>query len=263
MIINKIGQITKSIIKLDSLQMFKNLCSLVGYEYHDGDDERVFEYTITDETPDRYGDIMRYKGCDWGDYYPRNPVVVFSHKDRDLPVGKVLNIWIDDVTKSVKAWILYFGNDVDTSGFSDVVFKFVKSGALPACSIGFLPKENGIYYPKDDAERKDLGLGRYGRDFRSWNLLEVSPCSVPANPNALAKFLDSNKSDFSKSQLEIVEKYFVSKSQSQQIDIDTLLSRIDDFEKRISVVEGKQDADDEYKNVIEIYKGIFTTKKEL
>jgi len=42
----------------------KRLCKSVGLEYLDGYEGRVVEHVISDETKDRYGDIVRAKGAD-------------------------------------------------------------------------------------------------------------------------------------------------------------------------------------------------------
>lgn len=159
------------------------LCEAVGLEYLDGYEARVVEHVITDETTDRYGDIIRAKGGNF-DNYRKNPVIQFAHNYADTPVGKALKVWHDKAENNVKAWGLYFDNRVDSTGRSDVIFKFIAAGGLPACSVGFLPLEEP-YRPKDQEERDAIGLGPQGVEYRTWDLLEYSPCPVPANPNAL------------------------------------------------------------------------------
>lgn len=164
----------------------KKLCAAVGLEYLEGYESRVIEHVITDETVDRYGDIVRAKGAVMVNF-KKNPTIQFAHDYQSPPVGKSLKVWYDKDESNIKSQGLYFDNRVDPTGRSGVVFNFIASGAMPACSIGFLPIDT--YRPKSADERKEIGLGDNGLEFRSWELLEYSPCPVPANPNALQNAL--------------------------------------------------------------------------
>jgi len=181
----------------------KALCEAIGLEYLAGYEARVLEYTITNETPDRYGDIVRAVGVDCANYL-KNPVVLFAHDYPNLPVGNTIKLWCDQGKKEVKAWALFFDDRVDATGRADTVFKFASNGAMKGCSIGFNPIE--AYRPKNSTERAQMGLGEYGVEYRKCELLEFSPCSVPANPDALRKSMDEraikvigeHKDEFSK-----------------------------------------------------------------
>ena len=132
----------------------EKLCKKVGLDYIDGYEGRVIEYTITDETPDRYGDIVRAAGVDFKtNYFPKNPTVQYAHNYGMLPVGKTIKIWKED--KTVKAWALFYDNAIDDTGFSNTVFKFVASNAMPAVSIGFLPIESKRPKNKDERDEKE------------------------------------------------------------------------------------------------------------
>jgi len=169
----------------------RKLCKKVGLDYVGGYETRVIEYTITDETADRYGDIVRAAGVDFKtNYFPNNPTVQYAHNYGMLPIGKTLKIWKEE--KAVKAWALFYDGAVDNTGFSETVFKFVSTNAMPAVSIGFLPLESKR--PKNKEEREKTGLGEYGTEFTKVDLLEYSPCSIGANPNALKNsIIDSSK----------------------------------------------------------------------
>lgn len=187
----------------------KKLCEKVHFEFRPGYEQRVIERVVTTETPDRDGDIVRAKGIDNSEY--RNePVVLFAHDRGNLPVGRSLKEWIDNDVVGWKSWDLYFDNDIDTTGRSDVVFRMVKSGAMRGCSIGFLPLDSKYDHSED--ERKKLGLGRYGVEYRKIRKLEHSACSVPANQEALALSLKSMDKKIlqgmlTKNDLDIMEKH--------------------------------------------------------
>ena len=160
----------------------RKLCKDAGLEYLDGYESRVVEHVISDETSDRYGDIVRAAGCDMKNY-KKNPVILFAHDHSEFPIGNSVKVWVDKIESNVKSWGLYFDDRIDPTGRSDASFKLISSGAMPACSIGFIPKKANRPTTKEDREK--IGLGEYGIEYLQWELLEYSACSVPANPNAL------------------------------------------------------------------------------
>lgn len=184
----------------------KKLCSKIGLEYLPGYEGRVLAYEITNESVDRYGDIVRVAGIDVSNYM-KNPVIMWSHRHSDTPIGNSLKVDLVKKEKRAESWGLFLDDRVDTSGLSELIFKLAKSGAMPACSIGFMPKKT--YRPKDDSERTKLGLGLYGVEFQESDLLEWSPCAIPANPTALQvnSVIDSAKScGLVSSDLQLMEK---------------------------------------------------------
>lgn len=166
----------------------KELCEKIDKEYLPGYEGRVLSYKTTNETPDRYGDIVRASGAQL-DSYLKNPVVMFSHQHDNFPVGCSLKISIDKKEKCIPAQALFLDDRVDTSGRSDLVYKFASSGFMPACSIGFMPIK--CNRPASQEDRAKMGLGDYGVEYTEWEYLEFSPCSIPANPDALQNALKS------------------------------------------------------------------------
>jgi hypothetical protein len=170
----------------------KALCDMIGKEYLDGYEQRVIHYPATaDETPDRAGDIVRVAGANFDSYYPKNPVVMFCHQHDNFPVGAALRIGVDTVSKAIPADALFLDGRVDSSGRSDLVYKFAASNFLPACSIGFLPASGGANSPIDNAERSRIGLGKTGTEYKKWDYLEFSPCGIPMNPNSVKSVVDA------------------------------------------------------------------------
>lgn len=166
----------------------KRLCEESGLEYQKGYEGRVIERIVTTEAVDRDGDIVRYHGID-NKNYRTNPVVLFAHDKTGLPVGNSIKEWKASSIKGWKSWDLYFDYDIDRTGWGDIVFRFVKSGAMPGGSLGFIPKDaKWDHTPK---ERKEIGLGTYGVEYIKVEKIEHSACSVPANQEALARHLKS------------------------------------------------------------------------
>ena len=67
----------------------KALCDAIGLQYVPGYENRVIERVTSTETPDRMGDIVRAAGID-NKAYRKNPVVLFAHDHRNLPIGASL-----------------------------------------------------------------------------------------------------------------------------------------------------------------------------
>lgn len=160
----------------------KKLCKARnGFEYLDGYEHRVRQYTITDETVDRYGDVVKAKGVNF-ENFRKNPVVQFAHDYSQLPIGISVKEWFDKAANVVRSIAVFFDDRVDTSGRSDLIFRFIQSNGMRACSIGFNPT---AWVDPDDKQRTELGMGKYGVLYTAWDLMEFSPVPVPANPNAL------------------------------------------------------------------------------
>lgn len=186
----------------------RKLCESVSFVYRPGYEKRIIERIVTTEAPDRDGDIIRAAGID-NKQYRDEPVVMFAHNKEDFPVGRSLKEWIDKKISGWRSWDMYFDNDIDTTGRSDLVYRMVASGAMRGGSIGFVPLE--AKYDHSEEEKKRLGLGKYGVEYKRINKLEHSACSIPANQEALAaglKSLDSTllKKYICKEDLDTMEK---------------------------------------------------------
>ncbi len=187
-----------------SIDKCKKLCEAAGLEYLDGYEGRVVEHKITDETVDRYGDIVRAKGLDFKTNYSKNSVIQYAHDYKQPPIGKSVRVWYDKIDNSVKSWGLYFDDRVDKTGLSDTIFKYIVAGAMPACSVGFNPIK--VNNPRKAEDRQKLGLGEWGVEFIKCDLLEYSPCSIGANPNALQNSIKSGETLVTKRNIEILKE---------------------------------------------------------
>jgi len=138
--------------------------------------DRRATFIASNENVDRYGDIIRSDGWDLTNY-KTNPQLLFGHKSRDLPVGKAVNVWVDN--KQLLAEVEFATKEINE--FADSVYKMVKAGFLNAVSVGFMPTKmpNEI---KDPDTNKWTG----GYEFIAQELLELSVVPVPALPGALA-----------------------------------------------------------------------------
>lgn len=139
------------------------------------DDE--FKFVASDETPDRYGDIVRMSGWDLK-AYKQNPIVLFGHSS-SMPVG--ISRWIgkEDGPNGPRLSAIVRMAAEGTSDFIDTLRRLLKQGIVKAVSVGFrVTKKPNLL---EDADGRITGI-----EFVGQELLELSIVSVPANPNALA-----------------------------------------------------------------------------
>ena len=141
--------------------------------------DRTLRFVGSDETPDRDNDIIEVTG--WKlDNYLKNPVFQWSHGYGDPPIGKAVNVIIDAVSKKLIFDIKFA--TAEEYLFADTIYKLYKGGYLSATSVGF----RGIKHKtRDEEEVLNMPEWQRGRRYMEQELLELSGCSVPSNPNAL------------------------------------------------------------------------------
>jgi HK97 family phage prohead protease len=133
-----------------------------------------FEFVASDETVDRYGDVIRVSGWELANYR-RNPIVLFGH-DKSNPVGIAKKVWVEGKKLMVRIKLAEEG----TSPFIDTLRKLVDQKIVRAVSVGFLPTAEPKYI-RDEKNDRITGIEYVGQE-----LLENSLVTVPANPAALS-----------------------------------------------------------------------------
>ena len=147
--------------------------------------ERVIRFRASDDTVDRYNEVIIAEGWDLEDYV-KNPVVMQFHDYNLWALGKAVAVGVRDNALYIDAE--FDPPEVDPS--ADLVYKKIRHGSVTAGSVGFIPRD---YVTRGTEkgnlpENKEL-LDRYpnaGRIYTKQSLLEWTICPVPANPNALA-----------------------------------------------------------------------------
>ena len=137
-----------------------------------GDDQ--YEFVASDETTDRYGDVVRVAGWELSNY-KRNPIVLFQHQPSN-PVGIASKVWIDGKKLMSRVKLAVEG----TSPFIDSLRKLLAQKIIRAVSVGFMPTADPRYI-RDPENDRVIGL-----EFVGQELMEISLVSIPANPNALS-----------------------------------------------------------------------------
>jgi HK97 family phage prohead protease len=138
--------------------------------------ERVLQFIGSSETPDRDGEVILSSGWDLKNY-KKNPVFLWAHRYDQPPVGRATKV-------KVKDGQLVFDVEFaprETYEFADTIYKLYKGGFLHATSVGFLP----IDFEDGDGQKTPR------RTFKKQELLELSGCPVPSQPDALRLACDS------------------------------------------------------------------------
>lgn len=142
-----------------------------GFEVKAEGVDKPVQMVISCEDPDRYGDTVAVSGWDLK-AFQANPVVLFGHDKRALPIGRASKVWTDG--KYLKAEIEWAPADVNPMG--PQVEAAVRKRFLNAASVGMRLLEYG--------PRKDESSG-YALAITKQELVEFSIVTVPAHAQAL------------------------------------------------------------------------------
>jgi HK97 family phage major capsid protein/HK97 family phage prohead protease len=134
-------------------------------------DGEGLEFVLSDETPDRMGDIIKADGWVLTNF-KKNPIALFGHSN-SFPIGNWINLRVEGGKLLGKLKLAARG----TSARIDELIGLIEQGVLRAVSVGFIPLKAE---PIDEKRPFD------GTRFLKQELLETSLVSVPANPAALA-----------------------------------------------------------------------------
>lgn len=131
----------------------------------------TLEFVMSDETKDRYGDVIQADGWQLADF-KKNPVALFGHDNSGLPIGRWEQVRV--VGKQLLGRLRFS----QSSDFAQRIKALFDEGILNTVSVGFLP----IKYEPLDENKPSMGY-RYLKQA----LLECSVVNVPANPSALVQ----------------------------------------------------------------------------
>lgn len=124
--------------------------------------DEVFSIIASTDAIDRQGDSVDQKGWEL-DNFMNNPVVLWAHDYKSLPIGKVLSAVV--VKGKLVAEFMFATEEMNP--VAQQVKKLYEGGYLNASSVGFIAKE------------------RKGNSITRSELLELSLVPVPANQEAL------------------------------------------------------------------------------
>jgi hypothetical protein len=143
---------------------------------------------ITEESPDRVGDVVLARGMD-DTHFQLNPLVTLNHNYNEAPVGR--SLWRKRVQEGtlvgVKAKTHYPPRPASWSDGPwppDVAFDLVQAGLLLGKSIGFVPLQ--LREPSAD-ERRTPSFKAVRFIIERWLLVEYACCYLPMQPNAVVE----------------------------------------------------------------------------
>lgn len=134
--------------------------------------KRTVDFIASSEAIDSYDEVIDQRS--WRlDRYLANPVVLYAHNSRELPIGYAKNVRVEDGKLQCSVQFV----DAKANPIADNVWHSIEQGSLRAVSVGFIP--NTVKAEK-----------RNGRDvfvLSDCELHELSVVPIPANPEATAK----------------------------------------------------------------------------
>lgn len=134
---------------------------------------RTADFVASTDAIDSYGDVVEQK---WRlERYLANPVVLFAHNGRDLPIGQCVDVRLAPGGGELLCTIRFA--TAEANPLAENVWQSVRQKTLRAVSVGFLPHD--VRYEK-----------RGDRDvcvLSDNELYEISVTPIPANPEALAR----------------------------------------------------------------------------
>lgn len=156
------------------------------------DPDRIVPWTVSTGRRDRMGDRIDPSGWDLKDFKKTGQPILLGHDYTGLPIGRGIDVWVDEVKGGKRLRILKYFPTEDVSPIGAMTLRMIKAGFVKNASVGFIPLK---------AERDpELGEGEYGYLFKRQSLIESSVVSVPANPDAIveAKSLGIDVSPYAK-----------------------------------------------------------------
>lgn len=137
--------------------------------------KRTVRFVASTDAIDSYEDIVEQ---DWRlERFKANPVILFGHDSRNLPVGKATSVEVieRDGRKQLEATVQLAS--AEANPLAEQVWNSLVEGTLRAVSVGFIPGDYRF-------EKRD---GREVFVLSNNELHEISIVPIPANPEALAK----------------------------------------------------------------------------
>jgi hypothetical protein len=145
---------------------------------------RSARFVISAEVEDRDRDVILQGGLST-DEFLKNPVAPFAHQSRTFPVGTWSDIEkvLSGRPKRTEGTLNLVPEGTDE--VADRLAKHISVGTIRACSIGFVAKRvRRREVPEDKAGDPYFTPGY---TIEAAELVECSPCVIPANPAAFAK----------------------------------------------------------------------------
>ncbi len=180
----------------------------------DADDADVLHMRASDETLDRYDEVIAAEGWQL-DHYQRNPVIQNAHNYGDIifTIGKAEKTAIEGGAL-VQTWRFA----AKENPMAKIARDLYRGRFLNASSVGFIPRE----WTNGDKQES------FRRKYTKSELLEVSAVGIPANPNALALAVKSGVIEASDlKELAVALKHFCRQEADAPMDTGARVGALD------------------------------------
>jgi len=150
------------------------------------EEKRQISFIFSFPTRDRSGDTVNISGIDLTSFL-KNPVYLWMHDKSRPPVGKVVDIYIEN--NILKGTVEFWKNPIDNSEWSEhdklsvTIYEQYKKGFMKGASIAFMPIV------------QDYDKINGGMIYTKVSLTEISAVPVPNNPDALSISKSIGKED--------------------------------------------------------------------
>lgn len=201
------------------------------------DQPRRVRFVISTNDVDRDNDTVDPTGWDLSNY-KNNPVVLWAHSHKDLPVARAISVTQEGNSLIAEA-------EFATHPFAETVYQLIKGGFLRAVSVGFRAMEYAI------------NVERGGIDFKRQELLEFSVCPVPANPMALisasaagvdldpvAKWVEDLIDQWPTGELKLSQSVLTKLHQPAKVSDNAILSKLIELSADVASLKVKMTKDD-------------------
>ena len=202
-----------------------------GWTIKANDDNRVVEFIATKEVVDRDKEIVKVKGISLKEF-KKNPVILWSHDRRELPIGKAVQTTKSGDELKIKVEFA----DAEANPKADMVYRLVKGGFLSAVSIGFMPDFDEITYVEPKRGKKNQAR----RIFNKVELTEMSVVNIGANQDSLAT--GKSFSDALEGKVITEEEYksLTAKEEDEgKNELETLKENYESLKKEIEELKNK------------------------
>lgn len=136
------------------------------------EESREVTFVASTDTVDADGDIVEQTFN--LDRYLKNPVILYGHNRRDLPIGTAKSVGLNE-NSNLEIRVRFASKEANP--LAEQVFQLVKEGVLRSMSIGFRPGDI----------RLEMRDGNEVFVLSNNELFEASVVPIPSNPDALAK----------------------------------------------------------------------------
>jgi len=227
-------------------------------------EDRTIEFIASKEIVDRSGNLIKIGGIDTSSY-KANPVVLWTHRSDEPPIGKAVGIRRKGDELRIK---VQFATP-EEYGFADTIYKLADNGYINAGSIGLFLDSKGVEYP----ENMKVGGKEVRRLINKSELFDFSITPIPRNrktlkASVLLQALDSGVIDdvelkeyelMSEGVVEGFEEE-VKDDKEEENEVITLKAKVAELELQLKEQEMEEESKDSIYD--ELYNEFVVPKKE-